>query len=118
MRKLILSLVVVAVIAACNDRDDNLEGVNLRIQNSSSSNFTTVTVGDERLVFENVISGSYSDYQEVVRAYQQDTVHVVADSLDLRFVPEIQTDSLPLGVYTYELSISEEGQLQFQFKID
>ncbi len=118
MKKLFLSLAVVAAIVACNDRDDNLEGVNLRIQNSSASNFTSVTIGNERIIFEEVASDSYSDYQEVVKAYQQDTVHVVADSLDLRFVPEMQTDSLPLGIYTYELSISEEGQLQFQFKID
>lgn len=119
MKKLLLFLIVLSTIStSCNDRDDNLESVNIRVENVSAINFNTVTVGDEALLFENVAADSYSDYQEAVTVYMEDIITVEADSTSYTYKPEMRTDSLPIGLYTYKLSITEEGALEMEFIID
>lgn len=105
-------------IVSCDDRDDNLTGPNIRIQNLSSQNFSRVEVRVDTLFFENISSDGFSDYMEFDVAYQQDTLRVEADSTVINFVPDSISSQLPIGLYTYQLNIDEEGQLIFNFKVD
>jgi len=114
----ILVLFGLIAILSCDDRDDNLTGPNIRIQNLSDQNFSRVEVRVDTLFYENVTSNGFSDYLEFDVAYQQDTLRIEADSTMFNFVPDSITDPLPIGLYTYQLSIDEEGELELTFKID
>ena len=121
MKLLVPSLVLLTLlvgIASCDDRDDNLTGPNIRIQNLSSQNFSRVEIRVDTLFFENVSSDGFSDYKEFEVAYQQDTLRIEADSTIINFVPDSISSPLPIGLYTYQLDIDEEGELIFNFKID
>ncbi len=114
---LLLFLIILGSVS-CDDRDDNLTGPNIRIQNLSNQNFSRVEVRVDTLFFENVASDSFSDYMEFDLAYQQDTLRIEADSTVINFVPDSISSPLPIGLYTYQLNIDEEGELMFNFKID
>jgi hypothetical protein len=121
MKTLVSAFFLFALIigmASCDDRDDNLTGPNIRIQNLSNQNFSRVEVRVDTLFFENVASESFSDYQEFDLAYQQDVLRIEADSTVINFSPDSISSPLPIGLYTYQLDIDEEGQLIFNFKID
>ncbi len=111
-------IIALSIVSACDDRDDNLSGPNIRIKNASNLNFTLVQVRNDSIVYENVASDGFSDYLEYEIAYQQDAITVETDSTQLSFTPDSLSEPLPLGLYTYELNISEEGQLTLNFKID
>lgn len=113
-----LSLILVATIISCDDRDDNLTGPNIRIQNLSSQNFSRVEIRVDTLFFENISSDGFSEYKEFDVAYQQDTLRIEADSTIINFVPDSISSPLPIGLYTYQLNIDEDGELLFNFKID
>ncbi len=114
----LIFLTLVLVIASCDDRDDNLTGPNIRIQNLSSQNFSRVEVRVDTLFFENVSADGFSDYMEFEVAYQQDTLRIEADSTVINFVPDSISSPLPIGLYTYQLDIDEDGELTFNFRID
>ncbi|MFS4469463.1 hypothetical protein [Maribacter sp. 2210JD10-5] len=120
MKSTILSvLCIVVFLFACEDRDDNLATANIRIHNKSNRNFSTVQVRVDSLVFENVPSDGFSDYLEFEVAFQEDNITIETDSVQYNYTPsEAFTDSLPVGLYTYELDITEEGQVDFTFTID
>lgn len=113
-----IALILFVGIVACDDRDDNLTGPNIRIQNLSTQNFSRVEIRVDTLFFENVSSDGFSDYMEFDVAYQQDTLRIEADSTVINFVPDSISNPLPIGLYTYQLDIDEEGELIFNFKID
>lgn len=112
--------VALFILTACEDRDDNLSGPNVRIQNASGQNFKFVQVRSENdsLFYENVADRGFSDYLEYDIAYQQDTLTIETDSTEVRFVPDSISDALPLGLYTYQIDISEQGEIEFTFKVD
>ncbi|MEM1260538.1 MAG: hypothetical protein AAGH81_18585 [Bacteroidota bacterium] len=114
----LISLILFVFMISCDDRDDNLTGPNIRIQNLSSQNFPRVEVRVDTLFFENVSSDGFSDYMEFEVAYQQDTLRIEADSTIINFVPDSISSPLPIGLYTYQLDIDEDGELIFNFKID
>ncbi len=111
-------LVLGILLSSCSDRDDNLTSPNIRIQNLSNQNFVSVVVRTDTLVFENVNADSFSEYLAFEVAYEQDTLRIEADSTSLVFIPDTITSPLPIGLYTYQLNIDEEGELLFNFKID
>lgn len=112
-----LFLFLVTVLS-CDDRDDNLTGPNIRIQNLSDQNFSRVEIRVDTLFFENIASDGFSDYLEFDVAYQQDELRIEADSTVIDFTPDSISSPLPIGLYTYQLDIDEEGGLIFNFKID
>ena len=111
-------LILLVTLLSCDDRDDNLTGPNIRIQNLSNQNFSRVEVRVDTLFFENITSNGFSDYMEFDIAYQQDTLRIETDSTVINFVPDSISSPLPIGLYTYQLNFDEEGQLIFNFKID
>lgn len=113
-----LACILFVAVLSCDDRDDNLTGPNIRIQNLSNQNFALVEVRVDTLVFENVMAESFSPYMEFDEAFQQDTLRIEADSTMINFVPDFISSPLPIGLYTYQLNIDEEGALIFNFKVD
>ena len=119
MKKIIFSVILTVFIAfACTDRDDELLGVNIRINNKSSVNFTSVQVRVDTLVFENIPADGFSDYLALEMAYYADTITIETDSMQFRFVPDSIGNPLPRGLYTYELSFDEEGEVVLDFRVD
>lgn len=113
-----ITFLAVLALFSCEDRDDKLTRPNLRIQNLSGQNLKTVTVRTDSLFFENITSKSFSDYLEFEVAYERDTLRVEADSTIIEFVPDTTYNPLPIGLYTYQLDIDDEGKLVYSFKID
>ena len=110
----------IIIFSACNDRDDNLMGPNVRIENRSSQNFKFVQVRsvNDSIFYENIAPDGFSDYLEYDIAYQQDTLTIETDSTEVRFVPDSISEPLPLGLYTYRITITEEGEVELTFRID
>ncbi|MFS4416237.1 hypothetical protein [Maribacter sp. 2307ULW6-5] len=118
MKKSILGLfLAVCLVGACEDRDDDLTTAALRIGNLGNVNFTTVQVGTKGPIFENVPAGAYSEYVEMPAVFREDTLFVQADSAQFFYEPTTVGDTLPLGLYTYELRVSPDGRLDFNFTV-
>jgi hypothetical protein len=121
MKKIFISVLLTVLIAfACTDRDDELLGASIRINNKSNIDFTTVQVRVDTLLFENVPADGFSNYLAFETAYAADTITIETDSTQIRFVPvdSIIGEPLPIGLYTYELSFDEEGEIIFNFRVD
>ncbi|MBM1108004.1 hypothetical protein JQC67_17770 [Aurantibacter crassamenti] len=121
MRKFLLLLFATTlVIGACTDRDDVIGDVNIRIKNQSNLNFVKVEVSGTEESYENVASGDYSEYLEFETAYKYASIVIEADSTNYSYQPIdfVGEDSLSFGFYTYELNITEEGEVLLNFKVD
>ena len=104
---------------SCNDRDDNLDAPNIRIRNTSNVNFVQVGIINDSVVYDNVGADSFSEYNAYITAFREMPITVVTDSTTLNFTPTgPQVEPLPVGLYTYDISISETGELVLSFKID
>lgn len=105
-------LVLVLTIFSCDDRDDNLEAVNIRIKNISEVTYTMVQVnGDAENVHSDITSGEVSEYFEYETAYAYASILIEADgkTYTLQAIDYVGETPLPLGFYTYELNIIEEN---------
>ena len=121
MRKLVaLGLVVSILLIACNDRDDDLEYVNLRIKNNSSFVFDTVLVGTAMDPHLNVDPGSYSVYFEYEVAYRYAYIEINSgeETFILQPIDFVGETPLPFGFYTYELDLTESGEVLLDFVVD
>ena len=121
MKKILVSVLLTVLIAfACTDRDDELLGASIRINNKSDIDFTTVQVRVDTLLFENVPASGFSNYLPFETAFAADTITIETDSTEFRFVPadSIIGEPLPIGLYTYELNFDEEGEILLNFRID
>ncbi len=104
----------------CTDRDDDVAIVNIRIKNTSAFTFGNVQVGDEESVHLNVAPGAYSPYLEYEEAYRYNYIRIEAneETYVLQPIDYVGETPLPVGFYTYELFITEEGDVQLTFKVD
>ncbi|MEA1786838.1 hypothetical protein U1E44_12120 [Arenibacter sp. GZD96] len=105
---------------ACDDRDDDVSLANIRIKNSSNLTFDRVQVGVEGNEYVNISSDDYSDYQEFEVAYTFNFIEIEANGETFVLQP-IDFDGetpLPIGFYTYDLSISEAGDIDLVFVLD
>lgn len=120
MKRFFILMILAAVTAmACTDRDDNINAVNIRIQNSTGSVLQEVRIADMDTLFENIAVDGFSEYLEFDIAFREMPVTAVADSMNFSFTPESMVmDSLPVGFYTYQLSLDEAQQLDVTFKVD
>lgn len=120
MKKYVILIgIAILGIVACTDRDDDIDTVNIRIKNSTSSFFSEVSVVGLDTVYTNIAAGAYSPYIMHGEAFQEMSLTVVSDSTTIRYTPsEMPTDSLPIGFYTYDLSFDDDKQLNFRFQVD
>ncbi len=105
-------IVLLFTLLSCDYRDDNLEAVNIRIKNVSAVAYDVVQInGDTENVHIDVASGEVSEYFEYETAYAHAAVVIEADgqTYTLQPIDYVGETPLPLGFYTYELNITEEG---------
>ncbi len=117
-----ICLVMILVLGAlsCTDRDDDLVAVNIRIKNSSDLVFDSVRVGESEEPFTNLNPDDYSDYQEYETAYTYAFVQITSgeEVFTLQPIDFVGETPLPLGFYTYELDVTDTGEVLLEFVID
>lgn len=121
MKKIFFLLLAITLItAACEDRDDKIGGVNIRVKNEANFTFNKVQVGADDKIHENIAPGKYSDYLEYETAYRYAYIKIEDDSTSyvLQPIDFVGEDPLNIGFYTYELSVSQEGDVSLDFKVD
>ncbi|HDZ03705.1 hypothetical protein LCGC14_0346810 [marine sediment metagenome] len=118
-RVFLLAVICVVTLLSCTDRDDEFNFVNIRIQNSTELLFTEVRIAQKDTVYENVEAGKFSEYLEFETASSNVAISIQTDSTSLNYIPtEVSYDSLPMGFYTYEISLDEENKVDVTFRID
>lgn len=121
MKKKLFPVIILLILNfGCTDRDDDVAIVNIRIKNTSTFTFESVQVGDEESIHLNIASGGYSPYLEYEVAYRYNYIRIEAneESYVLQPIDYVGETPLPVGFYTYELSIAEGGDVQLTFKVD
>ncbi len=113
-------LALAVLVVGCTDRDDDVDAVNIRIKNTSNIAFDEVQVADAEEVHKNVSSGDYSGYFEYETAYQYAFIQIRSgeETFTLQPIDFVGETPLPIGFYTYELDITEEGNVNLNFRID
>lgn len=108
------------VAMACTDRDDEISTVQIRIKNASNITYDEVQVGDSEEVYINVSPDAYSEYleYEIAYSYAAIEIHSGEETYVLQPIDFVGETQLPPGFYTYQLAISEEGVVAFEFLID
>lgn len=121
MKKLVVLLALTSgLILACTDQDDDLDSVNVRIKNNSSFVFDEVTVGTAIEPHLNITPGSYSPYFIYEEAYRYAYIEITSgeELFILQPIDFVGETPLPIGFYTYELDITESGEVLLEFVVD
>ncbi len=120
MRKILVLLLAVTLTISCSDRDDDVEEVNIRVRNVSDLNFDRVQVGEAEMVHENVEPDSFTDYLQYETAYRYAFIEIQsgAETFVLQPIDFVGETPLPIGLYTYELDVTEEGEVLLNFRVD
>ncbi len=108
------------IFFACDDRDDNVDEVNIRIRNISNINFDRVQVGEADKIHENIGSDEFSEYLQYEEAFISAYIEIQSgeETFVLQPVDFVGETALPIGLYTYELDVDEEGIVLLEFKVD
>lgn len=120
MKKFLVFLLMIVCIASCDDRDDNVNAVNIRIRNISNLNFDRVQVGEEDKIHEDIGPDSFSDYLQYELAYRYAYIEIQSgtETYVLQPIDFVGEEPLPIGLYTYELDVDEEGEVLLEFNVD
>ncbi len=120
MYKYCVYLFAFLIFFACDDRDDNVDEVNIRIRNISNINFDRVQVGEADKVHENVGTDEFSEYLQYEEAYRSAFIEIQSgeETFVLQPTDFVGETALPIGLYTYELNVDEEGEVLLEFKVD
>ena len=108
------------VTLSCTDRDDDLVAVNIRLKNASDLVFDSVLVGESQEPYTNISPDDYSDYQEIETAYTYAFIQITSgeEVFTLQPIDFVGETPLPFGFYTYELDVSDTGEVLLNFVID
>ena len=117
---LILAISVFLSNISCNDQDDELNGIQIRVKNVSSISFDTIQVGGDEMVHTNILSDDYSGYliYEIAYRYAYINIKSVEEIYILQPIDFVGETVLPLGFYTYEIGLDAEGNVTLNFVID
>lgn len=108
-----------AFFFSCTDKDDAVDMVNIRIKNRTEQFFVEVQIAQGDGVYQNIAAGDYSAYLAFDTAFETTPLTILTDSIRLNYVPsKVLLDSLPIGFYTYEISVDTENQVGLTFRID
>ncbi len=113
--KLFFSFILFASIVAisCTDRDDTLEGVQIRVQNTTNTTFNEVLI--DTLLFADLQPNDLSFYQQYDSLVIPKRVRIFADSLNLTIVLDtlVVADSTQLNLFTYSIKeITETKEIE------
>ena len=119
-RYIVLIMLLAMGFGACTDRDDDLEAINIRVKNKSSLIFDSVQVGEALEPVTNLAPDDYSEYQEFETAYTYAFIRITSgeETFTLQPIDFVGETPLPFGFYTYELDISDTGEVILNFVID
>lgn len=110
--KLFLSLLFfcTVVLFSCTDRDDNLEGVQIRVQNSTETIFSEVVI--DTLLFQDLEPEDIAFYQKYDSLVLPRNVRLTADSLEFNVAVDtlFELDSIQLHLFTYRIRRSLEDE--------
>ncbi len=97
-----------------------MDEVNIRIRNISNINFDRVQVGEADKVHENVGTDEFSEYLQYEEAYRSAFIEIQSgeETFVLQPTDFVGETALPIGLYTYELNVDEEGEVLLEFKVD
>jgi len=117
---LILIMSVFLINTGCTDKDDELNGIQIRVKNVSSLNYDTIQVGGDEMTHDNVAPDTYSDYLIYESAYRYAYIAIKSgeENFVLQPIDFIGETELPLGFYTYEIGLDAEGNVTLKFVID
>ena len=121
MKKFLSGFLALALLTiSCDDRDDDLSTVNLRIKNESTLLFEEVQVGDALEQHMNIGPDEFSAYLEYETAYRYGFVEIKSgeDTYVLQPIDYVGETPLTPGFYTYELDVTAEGEVLLNFRID
>ena len=120
MKKLVYSLAVLAaVLFSCQDRDDELPAANIRINNLTNSTFNLLEIVPDSPFYEAVPADAFSEYLPFDTAFEAMRFTIETDSANFTYTPPDQVfDPLPIGLYTYQVSIDTDGEVVLTFRID
>lgn len=110
MKILTAVLICISIIAfSCSDRDDNLEGVQIRVKNASATTFSEVKI--DSLVFADLEPDDLAFYQQFNGLELPDTIELISDSLNFNVTIDtvFVIDSLQLQLFTYRIKESTES---------
>ena len=104
----------------CTDRDDDLTAINIRIKNVSAISFDTIQVGGAEQLHQNIAPDNFSDYLKYEVAYRYAFIEIMADgeTYTLQPIDFVGETPLSFGFYTYELNVSDTGNVLLEFKVD
>lgn len=108
------------LVSSCTDRDDEVALANIRIRNVSSLTFNQVQVGEQPEPYTDIPPDSYSDYMEFEIAYRYAYIAITSgeETYVLQPIDFVGETELPAGLYTYELDVTEEGEVLLKFVAD
>ncbi len=118
MRKTAVLLFTILLFSiGCTDRDDNVSEINIRIKNTSNLNFDNVQVGDEDHIHTDISPDSFSEYLEYETAYRYAYIKIDsgAENYVLQPIDFVGETPLTIGFYTYELGVTETGDVTLEF---
>ena len=120
MKNFLLLVFTLICLVSCDDRDDNVDAINIRIRNISDLNFDRVQVGEEDKIHEDIGPDTFSDYLQYEIAYRYAFIEIQsgAETYVLQPIDFVGEEALPIGLYTYELDVNEEGEVLLEFKVD
>ncbi len=116
----IFCLTLGMMVASCTDRDDDLSTINIRIRNVSGMTFDEVQVGEQETLHMDIAPDAYSDYLPYETAYRYAYISIRSgeETYVLQPVDFVGETVLPIGLYTYELDVTEEGEVLLHFEAD
>ena len=120
MKKCLILILTVLLNISCTDRDDDVNEVNIRVRNISNITFDTVQVGEADKIHENVDPDSFTDYLQYEVAYRYAFIEIQSGTETYVLQPTdfVGETELPKGLYTYELDVTEEGDVLLNFLVD
>ena len=120
MAKYFLFALLLVVTLGCSDLDDDLTAINIRVRNVSDLTYDLVQVGDMEKIHENVGADTFTEYLEYEEAYPYAYIRIESgtETYVLQPIDFVGETPLPIGLYTYELDVNEEGEVLLNFVID
>lgn len=110
--KLIISftLLFAVILFSCTDRDDNLEGIQIRVQNTTETTFSEVVI--DSLIFQDLLPEEIAFYQKYDSLVLPRSVSLKTDSLDFSVAIDtmFELDSVKLHLFTYRIKRSLENE--------
>jgi len=93
----------IVLLLSCTDRDDNLEGVQIRVQNTTETTFAEVAI--DSLIYPDVEADTRTFYQAYIGTTIPGTVVLRADSLELNVTADntFEIDTTQLNLFTYQI---------------